>query len=152
MPEFGTSIDRRARQNVGDAVSEESVSCLTCFICSCKHLRVSSYDGCGDLCALGKIKFVERGIICEKLLYGSTNDAEQQSRDESISEQYFRHRFGQAVGKDPIWKENKYEWRREVKESTVKEVLLCCPKMFKEPKSVNMVSTWFVQSVGFRYF
>ena len=107
MPEIRTSIDRRALRNIGEAVSEEAVSRLICFICACKHLRVSGHDALGDPCEKGKIKFLEGGPLSDKLLYGSTDEDEQLKRDENISAKYFKKRLGHAVCADTTWGESK---------------------------------------------
>ena len=136
MPEAGSSIDRRALQNVVDAISEETISCLMCFIRSCKHFRVSGYDAFGEPRDLGKIRYLEPDhYLVKELVNGSKNNVAQVARDQNISEDLFQRRFGDALAKDPTWVQDNFEWRRVVSQATFKEVLLCCPEDVRQTQT-----------------
>ena len=66
-PLRGLATDRRAALHLGEVFTEDNVSTLMCFICSCKHIRHMGWNKVGKQVSKGTIDYRDGPTVATRI-------------------------------------------------------------------------------------
>ena len=116
IPLVGAAVDRRVLVHLGEILQDDRIQTLMCFVCGCKHVRMSGFNKYGEPFEKGDISFRDSfSKFLDIMLHGEGDREEIYDRtwDYNMSWKKFRTNYGSAVDSDPTLQEGSWEWKRK---------------------------------------